>query len=109
MTKRETKREIDRETYEKLQQLTEQHMAAVTINATGRTATELHELYSSTFKLLLGVYNAGHDNGAVYGWQRCVQAVRASLEDYPEQGGDIVIMAHVGRLIKEHGGTPPER
>jgi len=107
MTKRETRREIDKETYDKLRQLTEQHMAA--INFTGQTATEFNTLYISTFKLLLGVYNAGHENGAVYGWQRCVQAVRASLEGYPEQGGDIVIMMHVGRLIKEHGGTPPER
>jgi hypothetical protein len=35
------------------------------------------------------------------GWIDCLDAVRATLENYPNAGGDIEIMGHVERLLME--------
>jgi hypothetical protein len=35
------------------------------------------------------------------GWSAAIDAVRASLADYPAAGGDTIIMAHVERLIEQ--------
>ena len=42
-----------------------------------------------------------HDLGQEEGWRDCLDAVRASIVEYPNGGGDIVIMTEIERIERE--------